>query len=98
MTIEPDALVAFSAKRRAEEMMLRARFAGSPLYEVEYESLAGDLPAVLAGLQTFLGVEHAELQPVLQKQTTGALADRIVNYDALRSRFAGTAYAAWFDD
>jgi LPS sulfotransferase NodH len=98
IAIAPEALVAFSAQRRADEAMLRERFAGAPFHEVEYESLTRDLPGVLRALQRFIGVEPVPIEPLLQKQTTGSLADRILNHDALRAHFAGTEYAGWFDD
>src|SRR5690606_379672 len=65
VVIEPDALLEFSARRRAEEAMLRERFADSPFHEVEYETLAADVPGELTRLQEFLGVEPVPLEPVL---------------------------------
>lgn len=98
VAIEPDELIAFSRQRSTEEAMLRDRFHGTRLHEVEYESLACDLPTTLLELQRFLGIDPLPIEPVLQKQTTGSLAARIVNHDLLRAHFTGTEYAGWFED
>lgn len=98
VTIEPDELIAFSAKRRADEAVLRESFPGAPLCEVEYQELTRNLPDVLTKLQHFLGVEPVPIEPPLRKQTTGSLTARIVDHDALRAHFEGTEYAGWFDD
>jgi LPS sulfotransferase NodH len=98
VTVEREELEAFSRQRSADEAMVRERFRGSSLYEVEYTELVRDLPRVLNEIEDHLGIARVSIEPVLQKQTTGPLQERIINYERLRADMIGTEYSAFFDE
>jgi hypothetical protein len=64
---------------------------------VEYDrDLAADFEALMRRVQDFLDVPYAKLPPMLRKQGTEPVCERIRNYDSLRRHFADTPFSSFF--
>jgi Tfp pilus assembly protein PilO len=74
------------------------RFAAHPSVVVSYEDLCSDYAATLERVQRFLGLEAVELRPGTNRRATPRLRAAIANYDDLKTRFAGTRWAWYFDE
>lgn len=79
----------------------RGRVGDRRLISVAYEDFADDAgkPAVISRVSRFLGLDPAKVQPsAYRKVTPDTLAAAVVNYRALRRRYAGGPYEQYFDD
>jgi hypothetical protein len=72
-------------------------FAKHDVLDVTYEQLIADRDKTLAEIQTFLGLEPAELRTGMKKINPDSLADLLENHDELRRHFAGSRFASFFD-
>ena len=75
-----------------------SKFQNHPLLSVSYEDLANDLSNTFRKVTKFLGVQFAEPKTRLKKQNTGTLREMIRNYDELKSAFADTEWAPFFEE
>jgi LPS sulfotransferase NodH len=90
-------LADFEQTRRWEEEM-DAFFAGREMLQLTYEALVADMTGEMDRVQAFLGVPRRDLTPLTKKQAQKPLSAAIANYDELKARFAGTPWAAFFED
>jgi hypothetical protein len=74
------------------------RFSYHPVYSLSYEALCRDFHGVCDRVQTFLGVHPIRMTAAVTKLEQRSLAESIVNYDALKRRFSGSRWQAFFDD
>jgi hypothetical protein len=79
--------------RRTEQL-----FARHAALDVWYEDMLADRDREFERIQRFLGVDPAPLTVSLRRQNPEPLRELIANYDDLRLAFAGTEYAAFFDE
>jgi hypothetical protein len=49
-------------------------------------------------VQQFLGLNYQPVAPTIYRQSQQTLAQAIANYDELKSRFAGSPWAVFFED
>ena len=82
------------AEEHDEQICRRARELGVPRLEIEYQALCASQDSVL----DFLGATRRSLVSRLSKQRKGSQSQIILNYDALKARFAATLWAADFRD
>lgn len=84
-----------------EILRLRARarslFEDHPLLQVRYEDLCEDFEHQAHRLLDFLELSPAPLEPAVKKMERRPLSQAIANYDALRTHFADTPWAGFFD-
>jgi len=85
-------------KTRLWETEFDRFFAGHAILQIEYEALSEDYRAQAARAQEFLGVTMRELVPQTFKQSTEPLSTAISNYEELKRRFQGTAWASFFEE
>lgn len=77
----------------------RKLFADHPSYEVVYEDLVGpEGEKVMTEIQKFLGVTPQPLTSRLKKVVTKDMRSVIANFDELKSHFATTPYAEFFEE
>jgi LPS sulfotransferase NodH len=69
-----------------------------PKLELYYEDMLVDLKGFLNTLFTFLNVEPEQLHADVKKNTSDDLRKVIVNFDELKSSYAGTQYEEMFDE
>lgn len=69
-----------------------------PNLRVQYEELQQNKDVVLGRIFEFLDVPPATLQGRTKKHTKDDLHEVITNFDELKASFAGTPYAAMFDE
>jgi hypothetical protein len=69
-----------------------------PNLHVDYEQLLTAPDATFAAVLGFLAVPVRGIAGATRKNTSDDLRDVIVNFDALRARYAGTEYEAMFDE
>lgn len=74
------------------------RFATHPLLSVRYEDLARDPGGTVAQVLDFLGVQRVPLATDLRKQNPERLSDLVSNYAELKAAFAGSQWAAFFEE
>jgi len=74
------------------------RFARQALLPVSYERLTSDFEGTCREVLAFLELPLAPLTAAVGKLETRSLADAIVNYRELKRHFAGTRWAAFFED
>jgi hypothetical protein len=63
-----------------------------------YEELSLDYSSEMRRVQRFLDVEYQFVVPATHKQARLPLSVAISNYDALKARFKGTPWEAFFED
>ena len=73
-------------------------FRNHPLLSIDYEELVNHPTAAFFKLIDFLGVQQLKLQTKLKKQNTRTLRETVTNYDELKSAFAETEWAPFFED
>lgn len=78
------------------EVMLLAEGLRAPALPLEYEDLLADRDAVLGRITGFLGVRPLPMQAGTGKATPDDLRSALLNHDALREHFRGTAREADF--
>lgn len=82
---------------RAWEEAGDAFFAGHPRLTLTYEELAAETEAEMRRVFTFLGLPLAPAQAQTAKQRQRPLAEAIANFDELKTKFAGTPWAEFFE-
>lgn len=82
-------------KRDAE---FRERFARHRSFSLSYEEMVARDPEKIVGLQNFLGVSPRELTTTTKKLGNDNLRCAISNFDELRSQFAGSPFAKFFEN
>ena len=82
-------------KRDAE---LRELFARHRSFSVSYEEMVARDPEKTAALLNFLGVSPRELTTTTKKLGNDNLRSAISNFDELRSHFAGSPFAKFFEN
>jgi hypothetical protein len=78
---------------RVDEM-----FENHPRLDVDYEDMLMSRDEVFASVQRFLGQQPVRLDVTTRRQNPEPLSQLIANYEELRAAFAGTQYAAFFED
>ena len=71
---------------------------GLPKIKVEYEDLLVNRDRAMNELFSFIKVRPQQLQGKTLKNTQDDLREVVLNFDALRARYAGTAYEPMFDE
>lgn len=69
-----------------------------PTHKLVYEDLLTRRDATLSGVFDFLGVRRLAVEGKTLKHTSDDLREVVLNFEALRGRYAGTPYAAMFDE
>ena len=82
-------------KRDAE---FRELFARHRSFSVSYEEMVARDPEKTAALLNFLGVSPRELTTTTKKLGNDNLRSAISNFDELRSHFAGSPFAKFFEN
>ena len=98
ITYSPEGLEQDFRQTREWERAGAARFANHPMIEIFYEDMADDLAGVVRNVTDFLGLAPCEPRTDFKKQRTGSMKEVVANYDELKSRFAGTEWAPFFDE
>ena len=98
--IDPTAFAAALKVREEREHALTAYVEGLalPTLNLYYEALLVDEAAFLAPLYAFLGVQPRPASAKTKKNTSDDLRQVLVNFEELRAPYAGTPYAAMFDE
>ncbi len=73
-------------------------FSGHDVLEITYEELVADAASTLHAVHDFLGVERGDAVTRLRRQGARELSEGILNWHELEARFAGTPWAAFFDE
>jgi hypothetical protein len=73
-------------------------FADHPKMEVIYEDLSRDYQGKFEQVSEFLSLPHCPAEPQTYKQTSEPLSSAIENYAALKQRFAGSEWEAFFEE
>jgi len=87
----------FEATQKREEKFTQL-FARHPNFSIAYEEIVAREHGKLASLLDFLGVSQRELTTSTKKLGADSLRSAIANFDELRSYFAGSPYAEFFDE
>lgn len=98
VTLDYDQCLADFQRTQAWEEAADAAFAGHPKIELFYEDLAQDNDRAMRPVQQFLGLDYQPVAPTIHKQSRQTLAEAIANYDELKERFAGSPWAAFFEE
>jgi LPS sulfotransferase NodH len=100
LEVDPSQFAQFLAERKQAEADLQQYVdaLGLPTLRLEYEDLLRDRPALLRAVFEFLGVRPLDLDGRPIKNTSDDLRLAVANFDALRAAYAGTGYAAMFDE
>lgn len=85
-------------RTRQWEQKFDAFFQSHPMLEIFYEDLAANRAQEMRRVEQFLGVDFEAVQPSTRKQSKAKLSETILNYDALKSRFAGLEWESFFED
>ncbi len=85
-----------TTQKREEEF--RQLFARHPNFSIAYEEIVTGEPGKLASLLDFLGVSQQKLTTTTKKLGTDSLRSSIANFDELRSYFAGSPFAGFFEE
>jgi len=80
------------------ERKAASQFRGHPVLQVTYEQLVRFPHETNIELQDFLGASRHEAQTKLNQQNPESLRELVSNYDALKARFAGSAWSPYFED
>jgi len=76
----------------------RELFAGHRNFSLSYEEMIAGDPEKMVGLQNFLGVSPRKLTTTTKKLSNDNLRGAISNFDELRSHFAGSPFAKFFEN
>jgi hypothetical protein len=63
-----------------------------------YEDLAEDMDGECNRVLDLLGVRRRKLETKMLRQRTRSLAETVTNYSAMKDRFQGTEWEAFFAD
>lgn len=74
------------------------RFPDHAVLQVAYEDLVSHPAREDQRILDFLGINHQPLRTTLVRQNSEPLADLVENFDELKSIFAETELAAWFEE
>ena len=85
-------------RTRQWEREFDAFFQSHPMLEIFYEDLAANRAREMRRVEQFLNVDFEEVQPSTRKQSKAKLSETILNYDTLKSRFAGSEWEVFFED
>jgi LPS sulfotransferase NodH len=77
---------------------LDQRFRRHPLITVTYEELSDNYGPTMERVQEFLGLQLVALRPATRRQKAVRMSEKVANYEQLKADFAGTPWAAFFDD
>lgn len=94
ITVPPEQLETAFTQIQAWQDTFRTRYADA--LNIYYEDLVDSYQQELARVATFLHVENRSMSTPLVKQAQTPNRDRIENYDALQSTFAGTQWSSFF--
>lgn len=82
-----------------QRLSTRSRFVHHPWIEIEYQrDLVSHWRTTMSRLQDFLGLTHESIQPVTVRQQARPVREQVTNYSALARRWAGSPWAAFFED
>ena len=100
LEIDPDQFDLFlqeriEADRALDEFVNRLNL---PTLKIVYEELLVDREAVLQKVFPFLRVKPCELEGKSLKATSDDLREVVLNFEELRTRYAGSIYSAMFDE
>jgi hypothetical protein len=76
----------------------RELFARHRSFSLSYEEMVARVPEKMAALLNFLGVSPRELTTTTKRLGNNSLRSAIVNFDELRSHFAGSRFAKFFEN
>ena len=83
---------------RQRKNEFRQLFARHRNFSIAYEEIVTGEAAKLASLLDFLGVSQRKLTTTTKKLGGDSLRRAIVNFDELRSYFAGSPFAEFFEE
>lgn len=98
ITLDYDECLADFEQTRAWEREAETFFRHHATLELVYEALTANTAHEMGRVQEFLGVAHETVQPQTHKQRQRPLAQAITNFAALKARFAGSPWAAFFEE
>jgi LPS sulfotransferase NodH len=100
MEIDPDQFAEYLAEREAADDELQAYVdqLNLPTLKIVYEELLVDKQGVLDKIFAFLNIPSKPVQEKTLKNTSDDLRDAVLNFDQLRSQYAGTIYESMFDE
>jgi hypothetical protein len=98
ISVSPEELDVFATRHETRAARYTELFARHPVLTLWFEDLEQSRSAALQDVQSFLGLETAELTVTARRQNPEPLRDLISNYGDLKSQFAGTCLAACFSD
>lgn len=100
LDIDPLQFDRFLEERRQADQALDDYVAGLdlPKIKVEYEDLLVNRDRVMKELFAFIKVRPQQLQGRTLKNTQDDLREVVLNFDALRARYAGTDFQPMFDE
>ena len=74
------------------------QFSNHPLLSIYYEDLASDRSTTFRKITNFLGVQYVQPKTDMKKQNQKCIRDTLANYENLKSKFAETEWASFFED
>ncbi len=93
-----DECLADFEQTRAWEREAETFFKYHPTLELLYEALTANTAHEMRRVQEFLGLDYETVQPQTSKQRKRPLAQAITNFAALKAQFAGSPWAAFFEE
>ncbi len=97
-----DVRVSISCEQAADHFRRDRAFEGrlhalpNPVLTLRYSLIARDFPGAMRAVFEFLHLPAAEVRPMQMKVAQKSLPERVVNFDELRARFAGTEWEVHF--
>lgn len=100
VTVDPERFERLLGQIERDKQAINEYVAGLslPRLHLDYEDLLADRDAAFGRVLDHIGVERRPLTGATLKNTSDDLRDAIVNFDELRTRYAGTRYEAMFDE
>lgn len=83
--------------QRADGFEERLRTLRNPVFAVSYNRIAENFSETMQDVFAFLDLPRSEVRPTQLKIARETLRQRVVNYDDLSARFAGTKWRVYFE-
>lgn len=96
ITLDFDKCVEEFRRVRRGERELGEMFGPARVLDLAYEDLAASQATEMSRVFEFLGVENQGVRPATRRQSSGALKDKIENFDELEARFRGSPWHQFF--
>lgn len=98
LALDPAELAEGFRQTREWEQRGAEMFSGHPMLDLCYEDFVVSPEAAFKPVTALLGVEYRTPVAETRKQNTAPLSALVVNYTELKSCFAGTEWAVFFDE